>query len=58
MLMHSDFYADMIAGMAKFNDPLVFDYSEKTETKRCYPKKVIKYFLDSLHLQVTDLTVE
>ena len=54
MLMHSDFYADMIAGMAKFNDPLVFDYSEKTETKRCYPKKVIKYFLDSLHLQVTN----
>ena len=50
--MHSDHFAGMIEGMIKFNNSIVFDFSEKTETKRCYPKKVIKYFLDSIHHQV------
>ena len=50
--MHSDFWADMICGATKFSNNFEFDFSEKTETKRAYPKKVIKYFLDSLHLQV------
>ena len=52
--MLSDHFADMIDGMTKFNNPIVFDFSKtnKTRTKRAYPKKVIKYFLDCIHLQV------
>ena len=50
--MLSDFWAKMLGGAAKFNNTFEFDFSEKTATKRAYPKKVIKYFLDSLHLQV------
>ena len=52
MLLLSDHFAGMIAGMMKRNEEIVFDFSERTLTKRGYPTKVIKYFLDELHLQV------
>ena len=52
--MLSDFWTDMIVGIQKFGQPISFDFSTKSITTKCYPKKVIKYFLDSIHLAACD----
>ena len=54
MLMLSDFWTDMIVGTQKFGQSISFDFSTKSITAKCYPKKVIKYFLDSIHLAACD----
>merc|ERR1712106_1023119 len=52
--MHSDFWCDMIGGAVKFENPIEFDFSVKKPTSNCYSKKVIKAFLDYVHLAETE----
>ena len=54
LLMLSDFWCKMIGGAIKFNNPIEFDFSVKTKTSKCYPKQVIKTYLDYVHLAATD----
>ena len=52
--MLSDFWTAMIGGATRFDQPMVFDFSKRTKTSKCYPKKTIKFFLDSIHFTATD----
>ena len=52
--MLSDFWCGLIGGAIKFNNPTVFDFSVKTKTSKCYPKHVIKTYLDYVHLAGMD----
>ena len=54
LLMLSDFWCRIIGGAIKFSNPIVFDFTTKTPTSKCYPKQVIKTYLDYIHLADTD----
>jgi len=40
----------MIGGAVKFDNPTSFDFSTKSPSSKCYPKRIIKLFLDYVHL--------
>ena len=54
LLMLSDFWCGLIGGAIKFNNPTVFNFSVKTKSSKCYPKHVIKTYLDYVHLAAMD----
>merc|ERR1711935_219868 len=50
LLMLSDFWCGQIGGAIKFNNPMEFDFTTNTPTSKCFPKQVIKTYLDFVHL--------
>ena len=53
LLMLSDYWCHMIGGALKFNNPIEFKF-DGTKNSKCFPKQVLKSYLDHVHLAAPD----